>query len=60
MICPNCGNKMKCYDTANNKQVMKTARKYLCQSCEKKIITLEVVTDSNEARYILAEKWRKA
>lgn len=58
MICPDCGNRMKCFDTGYDKENMRVARRYKCPVCYNKIHTMETCSNKNEVNYVLSMKWR--
>ena len=56
MICPDCKKRMKCSESYNDAELMKTARRYKCNACGKKIYTFETVADMLEVSYLLCKK----
>lgn len=59
MICPKCKQRMRCYDSYNDAELMKTARRYICDTCGKKIHTFETVADALEVSYLFCKKQEK-
>lgn len=58
MICPDCRVRMRCSDTYHDPVSRKTARRYKCPKCRRKMYTLEYIYNTSEVNYILSQKWR--
>lgn len=56
MICPKCHKRMKCLDSFNEVETMRTARRYKCEYCNNRLHTIEKVADALEVNYVLSKK----
>ena len=58
MICPKCHKRMKCVNSFNEPETMRTARRYKC-TCGEELYTMEQKHDILDVITVLAKKDRK-
>ena len=58
MVCPKCGNKLKCTDSKNDPTTHTTGRRYKCVLCIEKIYTIEKMSEKSIVNYLLSLHWQ--